>query len=138
MFRKLFKRYSKPPLPPMPTTRDSLERVARLLGCDSYTLLDDELIITTNPLGEDSDITGGIQVKVTLGPPTTTIEPRMASATYTYTTKSSGVQQEFTRWDVMDYPFSATIREQVAHTAWGVHEGIFNIVENNRIIGYDN
>lgn len=135
MFKKLFKRQ---PAIPMPTTKDSLERVAKLLGCDSYTLLGDELIITTSPLGEDSDITGGIQVKVALGPPITTIEPRMASATYTYTTKSAGVQQEFTRWDVMDYPFSATIREQVAHTAWGVHEGIFNIVENNRIIGYDN
>ena len=140
MFRKLFKRNSnsKSPLPPMPTTRDSLERVVSLLGCTDYMITDDELNLTTEPLGEDSDITGGIQVKVTLGPPTTTIEPRMASATYTYTTKSSGVQQEFTRWDVMDYPFSATIREQVAHTAWGVHEGIFNIVENNRIIGYDN
>lgn len=137
MFRKLFKRQ---PLPPMPTSRDSLERVAILLGCDNYSITDNELLITTKPLGEDSDIVGSIEVKVTLGAPnlTSVAEPRMARAKYTYTTKSSGVQQEFMMWDVADYPFSSTIREQVAFTAGGVHEGIWNIVENNLITGYDN
>ena len=138
MFRKLFNRQFKSPLPPMPTTRDSLERVASLLGFSDYIITDNELILTTEPLGDDSDIIGSIEVKVKLGPPTPTIEPRMASATYAYATKSYGVQQEFMRWDVTEYPLSSTIREQVARTARGVHEGIFNIVENNRIIGYDN
>lgn len=104
MFRNLFKRHPSPTIP-MPTTRDSLERIASLLGCDTYTIVDDELNLETSPV-KDSDIIGGIKVRLTIAPPslTTVAEPRTARATYTYTTKSSGVQQEFTMWDVTYYP----------------------------------
>lgn len=131
MFRKLFKHYSKfkSPLPPMPTTRDSLERVVSLLGCTDYMITDDELNLTTRPI-EDSDIIGGIKVRLTIAPPslTTVAEPRTARANYTYTTKSSGVQQEFTMWDVTYYPLSATTKEGDENAAKAVYS------ELNRII----
>lgn len=132
MFRKLFKRNSnsKSPLPPMPTTRDSLWRIVGLLGCSDYSISDDELTIVTKSLGEDSDIIGGIKVRLTIAPPslTTVAEPRTARATYTYTTKSSGVQQEFTMWDVTYYPLSATTKESDENAAKAVYS------ELNRII----
>lgn len=129
MFRKLFNRYFKPPLPPMPTTRDSLERVVSLLGCTDYMITDDELNLTTRPI-EDSDIIGGIKVRFTIAPPslTTEAEPRMANVIYTYTTKSSGVQQELTRLDVTDYPFSATTEEGDKHAARWVYSDITKII----------
>ena len=109
MFRKLFKRQ---PLPPMPTTRDSLFRIAGLLGCSDYGISDDELRIVTKPLGDESDIIGGIEVKFTIGTPnlTSVAEPRMARAKYTYTTKSAGVQQELTIWDVTYYRYQQLLR----------------------------
>lgn len=136
MFRKLFKHYSKikSPLPPMPTTRDSLERVVSLLGCYDYMITDDALNLTTRPI-EDSDIIGGIKVRFTIAPPslTTEAEPRMASVTYTYTTKSSGVQQEFTRFDVTDYPFSATTEEGDKYAASWVYSELTRIIRNHEL-----
>lgn len=134
MFRKLFNRYSKPPLPPMPTTRDSLERVVSLLGCTDYMITDDELNLTTRPI-EDSDIIGGIKVRFTIAPPslTTEAEPRMANVIYTYTTKSSGVQQELTRLDVTDYPFSATTEEGDKNAASWVYSDITKIIHNHEL-----
>lgn len=134
MFRKLFNRYSKPPLPPMPTTRDSLERVVSLLGCTDYMITDDELNLTTRPI-EDSDIIGGIKVRFTIAPPslTTEAEPRMANVIYTYTTKSSGVQQELTRLDVTDYPFSATTEEGDKNAASWVYSDITKIIHDHEL-----
>ena len=134
MFRKLFNRYSKSPLPPMPTTRDSLERVVSLLGCTDYMITDDELNLTTWPI-EDSDIIGGIKVRFTIAPPslTTEAEPRIANVFYTYTTKSSGVQQEFTRFDVTDYPFSATTEEGDENAASCVYSELTRIIHNHEL-----
>lgn len=134
MFRKLFNRYFKPPLPPMPTTRDSLERVVILLGCTDYMITDDELNLTTRPI-EDSDIIGGIKVRFTIAPPslTTEAEPRMANVIYTYTTKSSGVQQELTRLDVTDYPFSATTEEGDKNAASWVYSDITKIIHDHEL-----
>ena len=137
MFRKLFKHYSKfkSPLPPMPTTRDSLWRIVGLLGYSDYSISDEELTIVTKPLGEDSDIIGGIKVRFTIAPPslTTEAEPRMATAIYTYTTKSSGVQQEFTRFDVTDYPLSATTEEGDENAASWVYSEITRIVRKHEL-----
>ena len=136
MFRKLFKRNSnsKSPLPHMPTTRDSLERVVSLLGCTDYMITDDELNLTTRPI-EDSDIIGGIKVRFTIAPPslTTEAEPRMANVIYTYTTKSSGVQQELTRLDVTDYPFSATTEEGDKHAASWVYSELTRIIHDHEL-----
>lgn len=134
MFRKLFNRYSKPPLPPMPTTRDSLERIVSLLGCTDYMITDDELNLTTRPI-EDSDIIGGIKVRFTIAPPslTTEAEPRMANVIYTYTTKSSGVQQELTRLDVTDYPFSATTEEGDKNAASWVYSELTKIIDDHEL-----
>lgn len=135
MFRKLFNRQFKSPLPPIPTTRDSLWRIVGLLGYSDYSISDDELTIVTKPLGEDSDIIGGIKVKLTIAPPslTTEAEPRMASVTYTYTTKSSGVQQEFTRFDVTDYPFSATTEEGDKYAASWVYSELTRIIRDHEL-----
>lgn len=134
MFRKLFKRKFKSPLPPMPTSRDSLERVVSLLGCSDYMITDDALNLTTRHI-EDSDIIGGIKVRFTIAPPslTTEAEPRIASVTYTYTTKSSGVQQEFTRFDVTDYPFSATTEEGDENAASWVYSEITRIIRKHEL-----
>ena len=134
MFRKLFNRYSKPPLPPMPTTRDSLERVVSLLGCTDYMITDDELNLTTRPI-EDSDIIGGIKVRFTIAPPslTTEAEPRMANVIYTYTTKSSGVQQELTIFDVTDYPLSTTTEEGDKHAASWVASELRRIIRDHEL-----
>lgn len=136
MFRKLFKHYSKfkSPLPPMPTSRYSLERIAGLLGYTGYMITDDALNLTTRPI-EDSDIIGGIKVRFTIAPPslTTEAEPRMASVIYTYTTKSSGVQQEFTRFDVTDYPFSATTEEGDKYAANWVYSEITRIIRKHEL-----
>lgn len=136
MFRKLFNHYSKfkSPLPPMPTTRDSLERVVSLLGCTDYMITDDELNLTTRPI-EDSDIIGGIKIRFTIAPPslTTEAEPRMANVIYTYTTKSSGVQQELTRLDVTDYPFSATTEEGDKNAASWVYSDITKIIHDHEL-----
>lgn len=134
MFRKLFNRKFKSPLQPMPTSRDSLERIASLLGYTDYMITDDALNLTTRPI-EDSDIIGGIKVRFTIAPPslTTVAEPRMASVIYTYTTKSSGVQQEFTRFDVTDYPFSATTEEGDKHAASWVASELRRIIHDHEL-----
>lgn len=131
MFRKLFKRQ---PLP-MPTTRDSLFRIAGLLGCSDYGISDDELRIVTKPLGDESDILGSIEVKFTIGPPnlTSVAEPRMARAKYTYTTKSAGVQQELTIWDVTYYPLSATTKEGDENAAIGVYGELRRIIHEHEL-----
>lgn len=134
MFRKLFNRQFKSPLTPMPTSRYSLERIAGLLGYTGYMITDDALNLTTRPI-EDSDIIGGIKVRFTIAPPslTTEAEPRMASVIYTYTTKSSGVQQEFTRFDVTDYPFSATTEEGDENAASWVYSEITRIIRDHEL-----
>lgn len=134
MFGKLFNRKFKSPLPPMPTSRDSLERIAGLLGFPDYKLSDDKLTLVVSPTG-DSDIIDGIQVKLSIAPPslTTEAEPRMASVTYTYTTKSSGVQQEFTRFDVTDYPFSATTEEGDRNAAKWVYYELRRIIRDHEL-----
>ena len=118
----------------MPTTRDSLERVVSLLGYTDYMITDGALNLTTRPI-EDSDIIGGIKVRFTIAPPslTTEAEPRMASVIYTYTTKSSGVQQEFTRFDVTDYPFSATTEEGDKHAASWVASELRRIIRDHEL-----
>lgn len=128
MFRNLLKRHPSPTIP-MPTTRYSLEMIASLLGCDTYTIVDDELNLETSPV-KDSGIIGGIKVRLTIAPPslTTVAEPRTARATYTYTTKSSGVQREFTMWDVTYYPLSATTSEGDENAARAVYSELSRII----------
>lgn len=132
MFRKLFKRQQRT----MTTTSISLERIADLLGKTKYqtgytvaSIYNDELNLTTRPI-EDSDIIGGIKVRFTIAPPslTTEAELRMANVIYTYTTKSSGAQQEFTRFDVTDYPFSATTEEGDENAARWVYSELTRII----------
>lgn len=134
MFRKLFNRQFKPPLPPMPTTRDSLERVVSLLGCSDYMITDDKLTLAVAPTG-DSDIISGIQVKLSIAPPslTTEAEPRTATATYIYTTKSSGEQQDFTRFYVTDYPFSTTTEEGDKNAANWVYYELRRIIHDHEL-----